>query len=221
MPPVDRPGADVPDHAVSFDLFDTLVAVRPPANPAAAVATALRDRNVAVPTDWQTRYATPQVDAEPGVEPSLYDHVEAALADGSGAAVHRRTVEAAVDEAFDPTVATVPGAEHVVRQIGERAPVGILSNSSLPGLVERTIERSTLSRGAFDAIVTSVDCGWRKPHPRAFEAVATSLETAVPDLIHVGDDPETDGGIADAGGHFVSVQEIPLESVPTALDVIP
>lgn len=221
MPTVDRSGADVPDHAVSFDLFGTLVAVRPPANPAAAVAAALRDWNVAVPTDWQTRYATSQVDADPGVEPSLYDHVETALVDGSGAAVDRRTVEAAVDEAFDPTVSTVPGAEHVVRQIGERAPVAILSNSSLPGLVERTIERSTLSCDAFDAIVTSVDCGWRKPHFRAFDAAATALDTAVFRLIHVGDDPETDGGIADAGGHFVSVQETPLASVPAALDVIP
>ncbi|MFB6132297.1 MAG: HAD family hydrolase [Halanaeroarchaeum sp.] len=212
---------DVTPRAVSFDLFGTLVEVRPPANPADAVAAALRERGIPVPTDWQTSYESPQVDAGPGVEYSLYDHVEAALPDGAEEAVRRSTVEAAVDEAFDPGVETVRGAARVVRRVGEQVPVAVLSNSSLPGLVARTVERSALAREDLDAIVTSVDCGWRKPHSRAFEAVAASLEVGVSGLVHVGDDPETDGGVVAAGGRFVSVQRTPLESVPTALDVVP
>ncbi|MFB6131804.1 MAG: HAD family hydrolase, partial [Halanaeroarchaeum sp.] len=74
---------------------------------------------------------------------------------------------------------------------------------------------------SFDAVVASVDCGWRKPDARAFESVAASLDTAVSELMHVGDDPETDGGVAAAGGRFHSVQEAPLESVPAALEDSP
>lgn len=213
----DRPATDDVVRAVSFDLFGTLVEVRPPANPAEAVATALRERDVAVPDDWQTRYESSHLETAPGVERSLYDHVEAALVDGTDRGeqhVSRHAIEAAVDATFDPDVETVSGAEAVVRTVGKRVPVAVLSNSSVPGLVERAIDRSALALDDFDAVVASVDCGWRKPDSRAFETVADALGVDVDELLHVGDDPETDGGITAAGGEFVSVQETSLESIP-------
>lgn len=224
MPRADRSATADGVDAVSFDLFGTLIEVRPPANPADAVAAALRERDVSVPDDWQRRYETTRIETEPGEELSLYDHVAAALGaetDSGGRTATPSTVEAAVDAAFDPAVETVSGAEEVVRAVGERVPMAILSNSSVPGLAERAVERSALRIADFDAVVTSVDCGWRKPDPRAFETVADALDVAVDGLLHVGDDPETDGGIAAAGGRFVSVQEIPLETVPAMLEVDP
>ena len=227
-----------PVRAVSFDLFGTLVDVTRPDAPAKAVATALRDRGVAVPADWQTKYRTPQVATDPGAEVSLYEHVFQALqpaadaenspeatAETNGRPIpdpkadsrpnpDRCTVEAAVDHAFDPTVETRANARRVVREIGDRLPVLVLSNSAVPGLVDLAIERSTLDSADFDAIVSSVDCGWRKPDARAFETAAERVGVGVDHLLHVGDDPATDGGITDAGGDFIDIGDVELGQVP-------
>lgn len=221
MTPPDRSATEPAVRAVSFDLFGTLVERRSTSDPAEAVAEALRDRGVSVPADWRDRYGTVQFETEPGAERSLYDHVEAALGEGSEAdgvtEIPRQTIESAVDAAFEPSVETVENAVPVVRAVGERVPVGVLSNSSVPGLAERAIARSALSLDDFDAIVTSVDCGWRKPDPRAFEAVAESLEVDGETLLHVGDDSEADGGIEAVGGYFVSVNETSLDSISERL----
>ncbi|WP_435186275.1 HAD family hydrolase [Halobellus sp. EA9] len=202
--------------AVTFDLFGTLVAVDRPDDPAAAVATELRDRGVSVPEDWRDRYAEPHVDAPDGAEVPLPAHVAAALrtcdVDAPANAVRR-----AVVAAFDPAVTTRPGAVDAVRAAGERGPVGLLSNCSVPELVSRTLIRSDLDRAAFDAVVTSVGCGWRKPHAGAFETVAERLQTDAAEVVHIGDDPATDGGIEALGGGFVDVGDVDLETLATRL----
>jgi len=66
--------------------------------------------------------------------------------------------------------------------------------------------------------VTSVGCGWRKPAPEAFERVAADLDADPAALCHVGDDPETDGGVRDVGGRFVDVRETPLSDLDRVLD---
>lgn len=198
--------------AVSFDLFGTLVAVDRPDDPAGAVARELAARDVRVPDDWADAYAEPHVDAPDGAEVPLPAHVARALAsrgvDAPGNAPRR-----AVVAAFDPTVETRPGAVEAVHAAGEHGPVALCSNCSVPELVGRTLVRSALSREDFDAIVTSVACGWRKPHARIFEVTADRLGVSPNDLVHVGDDPATDGGVGAVGGEFVDVTETPLEAV--------
>jgi FMN phosphatase YigB (HAD superfamily) len=202
--------------AVSFDLFGTLVGVTRPADPAAAVAGELRSRGVAVPDDFPAAYREPHVDAPDGAEVPLPAHVSAALR-SRGVDVSGNAVRRAVVSAFDPEVTTRPGAVAAVDAARERGPVGLLSNCSVPELVGRTLVRSDLSRGAFDAVVTSVGCGWRKPSPGAFEAVADGLGVAPDDLVHVGDTPATDGGVERLGGTFVDVDDTPLEAFPAWL----
>lgn len=201
-----------PAMAVSFDLFGTLVAVDRPDDPAAAVARELAARDVPVPDDWAAAYAEPHVDAPEGAEVPLPAHVARALAsrgvDAPGNAPRR-----AVVAAFDPTVETRPGAVEAVRAASERGPVALCSNCSVPELVGRTLVRSALSRDDFDAVVTSVACGWRKPHPGVFETTAGHLGVAPDVLVHVGDDPATDGGVEAVGGEFVDVTETSLDAV--------
>lgn len=204
--------------ALSIDLFGTLVAVDPPPDPAAAVAAALRERDVSVPSDWHERYASPTADVPEGVERSLYDHVEAALTAGRDADAERGAIERAVDAAFDPSVVARDGAATAVAAASESGPVGVLSNTAVPGLATRAVERASLPGERIDAVVTSVGCGWRKPDPRAFRAVADALSVPASQLIHVGDDPATDGGAPSAGARFVSIEETPLESVPTMVE---
>lgn len=180
--------------AVSFDCFGTLVAVDRPSDPAAAIEDALDDHGISVPADWPDPFFEPSEQLEPGREQSLSSHVRASLA----STVSDATVRAALLAAFDGPVETRPGAMAAIDAAASHGPVGICSNCSVHGLVERTLARSDLDIDRFDAVVTSVDCGWRKPDRRAFEAVGDALGVPTEDLLHVGDDPETDGAAPNA-----------------------
>lgn len=194
--------------AVSFDLFETLVTVEPVDDPADAIATELARRDVPVPDDWHDRYHEPHVTVPEGRELSLVEHTIAILSTQlADDEIHlpREDIESAVLAAFDTCVRTPPEALEAVRQVGNEIPTGILSNCSVPSLASRVLDASELDCGSFDAVVTSVDCGWRKPHPNAFEAVATRLDVPVEALLHVGDDPRTDGGAESAGARSTIV----------------
>ena len=82
--------------------------------------------------------------------------------------------------------------------------VGLFSNCSMPGLVRRVLGRVGLL-DQFDAVVTSVEIGWRKPDRRAFAAVAAELDVPVDALTHVGDDRDADGGIGRYGGRYLHI----------------
>jgi len=200
--------------AVSFDLFGTLVAVDRPSDPAAAVARELEALGLSIPAEWPSAYRSPQVETPDEAEVSLLEHVRAILGDGAD----ERTVRRALLRAFDTEVRTRPGARRAVAATAERGPVGVLSNCSVPGLVPRTLDRSALDPARFDAVVASVDVGWRKPDPRAFEAVADRLGVPSSDLVHVGDDPRTDGGATDAGARAVLLESVPLGELPGRLN---
>ena len=209
-----------------FDLFGTLVEVDRPPNPGAAVAAELEARGVTVPPDWEEAYLTSQVDTRPGREVSLPEHVRAILEardalpteseviDGGVASSEAEVIREAVLAAFDSPVRTRDGAIAAVRAAADRGPVGVLSNCSVPGLVDQTLDRSALDPDRFDAVAASVACGWRKPDARAFETIADRLGVPVAGLLHVGDDPETDGGAIDAGANALLLEDVTLEAFP-------
>jgi len=204
---------------VSFDLFGTLVTAAMPTDPAAAVAVELRDRDVTVPDDWATAYRTPHLDVPDAAELPLPAHVAAALR-SRGVDASDSVVRRAVIAAFDPDVRRREGVDAALDAARERGPVGLCSNCSVPELVPRTLVRADL-RNAVDAVVTSAACGFRKPHPRPFETLATELGVEASALVHVGDDPDTDGGIEALGGQFVDVTETPLVDLRAALGGTP
>ena len=191
--------------AVSFDLFGTLVDVARPDDPAAVVARELRARDVAVPDDWGDAYREVHVDAPEGAAVPLPAHVARALAsrgvDAPGNAPRR-----AVVAAFDPDVSVRPGAREAVAAANDHGPVGVCSNCAVPGLVRKTLVRADL-RDAFDAVVASAACGWRKPDARIFERTADALECDASALVHVGDS-DADAGIEALGGTFVDVRDV-------------
>jgi len=202
--------------AVSFDLFGTLVTAPRPDDPWVAVADALAERDVRVPDDWETAYRTSHADVDPLAEQSLAAHTRDALA-SRGVAADENTVREAVLAAFDRPVTVVDGAADAVAAATRRGPVGVLSNCSVPGLVERTLARAGLA-GEFDAVVASVDCGWRKPHDRAFTCVSNALGVEPTALLHVGDDPRADGGGQTLGVRVVLTGDRPLTELPALLE---
>jgi FMN phosphatase YigB (HAD superfamily) len=204
---------------VSFDLFGTLIEVIPPDDPAQAVATALVERGVTVPSEWERVYTTPHIDVPPDAELSLVAHVKAGLED-HGIDVTSLVVRAALLDAFECPVRTRTGTHMAVTAAKEHGSVGILSNCSVPGLVQRTISRSELDPGIFDAVVSSVECGWRKPDERAFLELTARLGVQPSDLIHIGDNPETDGGATEAGANVILLDDVPLTDIPTEMEQI-
>lgn len=205
--------------AITFDLFGTLVEVGRPADPAVAVGEELRALGVLVPNDWPSAYREMHIDAPPGAEVPLPAHVSAALA-SRGVDAPGNGARRAVVSAFDPDVRTREGAVEAVAAARERGPVGILSNCSVPELARRTLIRSDIDHRGFDAIVTSVACGWRKPHRNAFESAADQLGVPTADLVHVGDDSRTDGGIDAAGGTAILLDDVSLPDLPDYLEAM-
>lgn len=202
----------------SFDLFGTLVAADRPDDPAAAVADALDARDVEVPEGWPTAYREPHADVPAGAERSLAAHVADAL-ESCGVDARADVVREATLAAFDRPVRRRDGALDAVDAANGGGPVAVLSNCSVPGLVERALDRAGLA-GEFDAVVSSVDCGWRKPDPHAFRAVADELDARTESLVHVGDDPATDRGVEAVGSCAILLAETPLAEVPAELEAI-
>lgn len=205
--------------AVSFALFGTLVEADAPDEPAAAVASELRDRDVDVPPDFTAAYRETHVDAPDGAAVPLPAHVSAALS-ALGVDAPNNAARRAVVAAFDPEVTPRPGAREAVTTASERGPVAVCSNCVVPERARRALLRADL-RGTVDCVVTGISSGWLKPHPQAFGTVARRLDLDVNRLIHVGTDPDTDGGIVDAGGRFVDARETPLTALAADLEVTP
>ena len=203
--------------AIAFDLFGTLVSADRPDDPASAVAAELRKREVSVPADWSDAYSEPHIDAPQGAEVPLPAHVSAALASRDIVAPNNAARRAVV-AAFDPTVETRPGASVALEAAREYGPVGLLSNCSVPELVGRTLVRAEFAREDFDAIVSSVACGWRKPDRRAFETVADQLGVSTEELMYIGDTPAVDGAIEACGGTYINIQDCPLTELPARLE---
>ncbi len=94
-----------------------------------------------------------------------------------------------------------PGVHATLDGLADRRiPLGVVSNTIMPGEVIRSeLARHHLD-GYFRFVMTSADYALRKPHPALFRAAAGKLDTAPRDVWFVGDSLPTDVAGAQAAG---------------------
>jgi FMN phosphatase YigB (HAD superfamily) len=206
--------------AVSVALFGTLLEADAPADPAAAVAAAPRERGVDVPPDLPAAYGETHAEALDGAAVPRQAHVAAALSSRRGDVPPDNAARRAVVDAFDPEGTRRPGARAALGAAADRGPVAGCSNCVLPERASLALRRAGL-RGAVDGVVTAVSAECRIPDMRNFETVARRLVVQVADLVHVGTDPGTDGGVEAADGRFLDANGRPLTAVAADQEVTP
>ena len=82
-------------------------------------------------------------------------------------------------------------APSILRGLRTRHKLGIVSNTTYSPAVWKTLERFELIN-LFDAVVTSVDVGWRKPSPKIFKRALQALSVLASETAFVGDELDHD-----------------------------
>lgn len=82
----------------------------------------------------------------------------------------------------------IPGAVELLRTLrAQGLRVGVLSNSIFPSShLQLEVEKAGLA-GHTGFVISSADLGWRKPHPRAFDAALERLGLPAAEVVFVGD----------------------------------
>lgn len=199
--------------ALSFELFGTLPGAPATSAHASAVAVELERRGASVLNDWAVGFRHHPVDAPTGEAIPVDRHAHSLLSK-RGVEADRGTVGQAVTSTFEPAVNGRPGPCDAARSAASHDPVGSLFYHSVAGLAQRSVRARSHGASGFDAMGSAVDCGWRKPNPRSFEAVADRVDTPLESLVHLGDDPATDGGADAAGETARMTSETPLGDFP-------
>jgi FMN phosphatase YigB (HAD superfamily) len=205
--------------AVSVALFCKLPEAGGPRPPASAVATAPRERGGLVPPDVPAAYRETHVDAPEGAAVPLPAHVAEALS-SRGVDAPNNAARRAVVDASDPEGTRRAGAAAATAAAAERGLVAVGSTCVVPERAHRALRRADL-RDAVDCVVTGVSSGRHNPDPRISETVARHLAVPVADLVHVGTDPETDGGVAAGGSRFPDARGTPLSRLAAHQEAAP
>jgi len=69
--------------------------------------------------------------------------------------------------------------------------LGVVSNFMVKGGVEELLKKNDIIQ-YFDLIITSIDVGWRKPHPNIYKAAIDKAQTLPGEIVFVGDNYKND-----------------------------
>ncbi len=79
----------------------------------------------------------------------------------------------------------------VLEGLTRRFRLALITNFDHAPTVRLVLKREGLE-DTFDAVIISAEVGWRKPHPRIFQAALDRLGTAAAAMLFVGDDLDAD-----------------------------
>ncbi|WP_188197121.1 HAD family hydrolase [Nonomuraea sp. SYSU D8015] len=80
----------------------------------------------------------------------------------------------------------LPGLADLVGELSAHYRLAVVTNTHQPTLVPDHLEAMGL-RAAFDAVITSVEVGWRKPHPKIYDSALGALGIQASAAVFVGD----------------------------------
>ncbi len=98
----------------------------------------------------------------------------------------QRDLIAAYLEAWTSSISPVAGLEACLREIGESHVLSVVSNTHDSDLVPSLIEKFKIE-DYFESVTTSIDVGWRKPHPEIFRISLEAVNARAEETLFVGD----------------------------------
>lgn len=112
----------------------------------------------------------------------------------------------------------IEGIQPFLSELASEYRLGILSNTHYPALIHNNLAQMKVAQ-CFTSIVTSVEFGWRKPHPSIFKHALAELATSASDALYIGDTYLDDYVGAKAAG-IRAVMIDPHDQFPNANDRI-
>jgi len=119
-------------------------------------------------------------------------------------------------------VTYLPGIEQIIDQAGQTFTLGIISNTHYPQLIHQHLAAMKIAR-YFDVVVTSVEHGHRKPHPKIFQDTLAQLQISAAQAIYIGDNYTDDYVGATANGIrciLIDPKQRYATTVPDRVDVL-
>ena len=189
--------------AIGFDLFNTLITLEPPTLDRAmgCLILSLRDNGFPIEHEPFTeaygratlRYL--EESRRDGRETHNRYWVSAALhALGYPVSPDDPSISRAVDayfSAFFHGCRLIPDTLEMLKVLGKKYRLGLLTNFTHPPAVRRIIDALDLSP-FFEVVLISGELGYCKPHPSVFRSLTDLLGAKRHQILYVGDDPEPD-----------------------------
>lgn len=125
-------------------------------------------------------------------------------------ALLRRMIEAY--RTHRPTISLYPDAESALRRLRGRYKLGLITDG--PVVMQSAKIDALEVRGRLDAVILTEELGaeFGKPHPRAFEIMATQLQVSATQCIYVADNAAKDF-LAPNALHWTTVQVVRPEGI--------
>ncbi|GAA2831614.1 putative hydrolase of the HAD superfamily [Leucobacter komagatae] len=190
-----------PKTHVFFDFFGTLVDYDPSVHPASRNAPHEFAVRAGAPIDapaasrlWERAWL--EVDgqaASTGRECSMREIAER-FSELAGIAAPDAELECLVDdylEAWTSGITLASGAEACLAALAPLHTLAVVSNAHDPRLVPRMLRRFKIEH-FFTDVITSVELGWRKPHPEIYRIALERTAGSVDATVFVGDTWEAD-----------------------------
>ncbi len=214
--------------AIGFDLFNTLITLKPSALNAAmgSMIHSLRDNGFPLKD-------APFIDA---YEQATLRYIEESRKDGKE--THNRYwISTALDTLGYPTLPDdpkikmavdayfsnffhgcrlIPGTKEMLEVLKPKYRLGLLTNFTHPPAVRKIIDNLGLGP-FFEGVLISGELGYRKPHPLVFRNLTELLGAEKHQILYVGDDPEPDIlGAREAGLQPVWTTCVQDQKIPVA-----
>ncbi|UCE82065.1 MAG: HAD family hydrolase [Deltaproteobacteria bacterium] len=197
--------------AIGFDLFNTLITMKPAALQDALrrLTSTLKENGVAVEhgpfvkAHGEAVLAFLEKTKQDGKESHNRFWISSALTKlGHSVAPDEPHISMAVEtyfSAFIQYARVIPGTKEMLSTLRGRYRLGLLSNFTHPPAAKNIISQLGLAP-FFEVVLISGDLGYRKPHPLVFQELIKQLGVREDQILYVGDDPEADvAGAMQAG----------------------